>query len=520
MSGALRRFFARSVCADLMRRPQNRRRRSISQPMARKDVSPDVSAALRGGASLITLQLLGRLTSILFVLVVTRRLGPEEFGRYSIAAALVLIGTYASDFGTSPAITKLVSRSPNRADELLSTAVAASSILGVLAYGGLALFAVLSGYPSQTRTDILLATLAVPASSVATTVLGAVDGVGLIARRAVLVFVQTTIISLGGLWGVVVFGDIRPAVIALVLSSWVTLGLGCAVARHSGAWHWRLALQRGVLGELAGTAAPFAINAAMYVLVLRFDVVVMSLVSSASKTADYDLAERLLEGTTFLSAAIYGPMNFLLSRRIGEGDLLAAGRAYAVAGRALYLIGIPLSCLVGALSPQIIGLALGSGYHGAIAPLTILGAGQCLLFLTFLQTGLVNAGDHLARGLWVAAAVGGVVVVLDVLLIPTLGASGAALAMVGSWVVSALAYARFNHRTVGLRVPRPPRRLVAAAAIALGPLLGLRYAPAIAALPAGVSVMAAALVATGAVGREDLRLLRHGIRPNLGPVPE
>src|SRR2546421_10624750 len=92
---------ARAVVADapVPRRGPGRARRRPSpfpgvDPLGLRDavtqpLAADARAAARGGASLLALQTLGRILGVGFVVVVTRSLGPAQFGRYSPVARLV-----------------------------------------------------------------------------------------------------------------------------------------------------------------------------------------------------------------------------------------------------------------------------------------------------------------------------------------------------------------------------------------------------------------------------------------------
>ena len=151
---------------------------------------------------------------------------------------------------------------------------------------------------------------------------------------------------------------------------------------------------------------------------MRFDVLLLSLVASGAETARYDLALRLLESCTYLSAAVTGPLLFILSRRLGAGDRDGARRAFAEALRVLYVLGLPLSVGFLVLARPIVALALGPAFQSASVPFAIMGAAQWLTWLIYTQSALAMAGDFMHRAVVLALAIAGVTVGLDLVLVP------------------------------------------------------------------------------------------------------
>ncbi len=470
----------------------------------------DALAAARGGTSLLLLQTVGRLVGIAFVLVTTRRLAPAEFGRYSTVAAIVVFANFLADFGTSPAVTRLTSRSPRDAGALLSGTLPASLALGVLAYLGTVVFALLA-YSGQTVADVALGGLAVPAASLLSSVLGALDGVGLLTRRTVVVCLQALIVASGAAF-VVFLGAGAPAlVVTLAAAPWLGLAVAVVMARRAGIWH-RPHVDRERTRALLRAALPFAASGGLTALTMRFDVILLSVVRTSTETANYDLSLRLLESTAYVSTAICGPLLFILSRRIGESDREGAARAYAEAIRVIYLLGLPLSVALVVLARPVVTLSLGSSFAAAARPLAVMGAAQWLAFLVVAQGALVMAGDHVRPGVLVGLRIAALTVGLDLFLVPRFGAGGAAAAMVASWLYGAAALRRLHLRTVGIPTPLPPLSILLSTTAVAVTLVSLRHSSLAVVAPAGVAAYMLSLVLTGAVRGQDVHRLRVVLR--------
>lgn len=473
------------------------------------NLAADAAAAARGGMSLLVLQTLGRASGLAFVMLLTRHLDRGNVGRYSTVAAIVVLANFLADFGTSPAITRVVSRERDEADRLLSGTLLTSLLFGLVVAAGVVAFGV-AAYHGPTVTDVAIGSLAIPAASMLSSVLGALDGAGLIARRAVVTTLQTLVVALGVV-PVLAGTGIRGAIGALVAAPWIALVVGLAMARGAGLWHSDVRLDLTQTRRLLRAALPFALSGGLNALILRFDVILLSLVRTPAETASYDLALRLLEATTYLGTAIGGPLLFILSRRLGQGDRDGARRAYGEAMRLLYALGLPLSVALVILARPLVAAALGPGFGPVATPLAIMGGAQWLTFVIMVQGALVMGGDVVGRGIAVGAMIAGVTVGLDLVLAPRYGPVGAAAAMVVSWVFAAAALDWFHRRTVGIATPLPSVHLVAATAAMGLVLVALRHAPLLVAGGAGALAYGAGMLLTGAVSAGDLARLRQAV---------
>jgi O-antigen/teichoic acid export membrane protein len=474
-------------------------------PSAR--ASSDARAATRGSVALTVLQTGGRLLAVAFVLVATRALAPSAFGRYSTASAYVVLGGFLADFGTTMVIVRRVSRGAVSADALLSATLPACLALGLASMVVVGAVGLAAGYPSATRTDVLIAALALPASACVTSLLGAFDGRGLIARRAALTFLQLAVLAVGGIVGVLLFG-VRGAVVALPAAPMLTLVVATLVARRSGIWSVRLRADAHASWSLLRDAVPFGLLGGIAALELRFDVVLLSIVGSAAATARYDLAVRALEALAYLGTVVASPALFILSRRLGQGDRDGAQRALNEAARFLTVLGVLVSALVVGLHEPLTIAAFGSRYAGAAVPMAITGGQLWLAFLAGLQTAAILAGERVWRAVPVAAVAMAVMVGLDLVLVPAFGAVGAAAATVAGTVVMVTAFGWFLEHASGLRTPRPSLKVLGAGLLSALVAARLASAGLVPAAITAVAVYCAVLLGTRVVRRADVVRVR------------
>lgn len=451
-------------------------------------------------------QIIGRLFAFAFVVFAARSLGPDDFGRYSVAVAVVLLATIISDLGVTPVLTRMVSRDPHRSDNLLSTTLLSSGALGLLGYGTAVGFA-MAAYDSNTVADVAIAGLGIPAGAMSSSVLAALDGHRLLALRAAIGLGQTGTIALGGLVLVGVGAGPRGALVALAAAPWVALLIGVLVARRHRVWSGRLHPEMSASWALLRQALPLAIGAGIGALILRLDIVLISLLGQRDDVAMYDVAQRLAESVSYLGSAVCVPALVLISARLGDGRRADLHKIYSQAIRVIYLLGIPVSVVLAVAADDIVDLAFGSDYSRAAVPLAVLGAGLSVFFVMQVQVVIITAGHRVTLGLKLAGLHLGLVAALDVALIPHLGPLGAALAMVVSWLAMAIIYDRTHCRSLGLRTALPSRRMLAAGSalgawlLVVGPVAG-GYA-----IPMGLVIYGVALVQGGEVDCTDIRRL-------------
>lgn len=456
----------------------------------------------------MVLQTIGRGLGLLFVVIATRILVPQSFSRYSVVSSLVLFGTVLADFGTTPVVVRRVSRRPGEAREVLATALPLSLLLGAFGYV-LALGFALVSYQGANLVDVALGGLAIPATSVLTTLQAALDGAGLITRRSLISFSSVLIVAGGGTLGLLVTRDVQTAVAALAIGPIVALASAVVVAQRAGLVPRRLTTSLGQANLLIGAALPFAALGCLSAIAGRFDVLFVSIVSSREETAAYDLALRATEAATYMSSALAASSLVLLARRVGGSDIQSAQRAFDHVVRMAYLLGIPMSGFMVGASESLATSLFGRDYNGVAVLLAILGSSLWLTFVALAQGTLIAAGDHVRRSLWTVAAITGFYLVLDLALIPAYGSRGAAVATTMTQIATVPAFARFHRKTTGIRT-RLPHIGVVLGGVGSGTVAFLLRTQPIA-LVASASVLAyiVLIAALGAVSVSDFRFLRR-----------
>lgn len=479
-------------------------------------VSEEVRSAARGGVSLAVGQVLSRLAQLGFVLAVTRLETPEEFGRYSLATALLVFGGFVADFGTTRLIVKTVSRDAQAADAILSGTLGASAALGVFGWAGITAVAAIT-YDATAAIDAAIIGASLPMSAAATSLTGACEGVGRFGSRTVATTLQTFIAAVGGALAVWIADDIRAALVLVPVGAAAALISASRSVQRAGLIRSKLAVDLARTRWLLRGSVPFALFAGLGAASGRFDVILLSSVDGAKAAAEYDVALRAVEALWYFHSLLTAPALFLLSRRIASRNVVATQRAYGEAVRLSYLVGLFFTAIFVGLHGPLADALGGGAYTGTGIALSIIGLGTWLSLVGLTQGALLLASDQLRFGLRVAGAITGVTIALDIALIPAFGLIGASVAATAAAAITVLGFGWFAFRAEGLRTPRPPVGSIAAAMLATLTAWTLREEPFLAA-PATALVYALLLVLTRAVQRNDALRFAQALRRSSGPL--
>ena len=448
-----------------------------------------------------------RVLAFAFALVATRVVGAEGVARYSVVLAAATVCSVFADLGTSTAITRLVSRMPDRAAAILGGTLLASTLLGIAGYAlGFTYF--LLADTAADAGDWAIGGLQVIGNATLSSLAGARAGRGRLVRRAAVQFIASGI-SFGG--GALVLGLLESVDAALaVLAAGPAVAVFAAIValRRSGAWPRRLRLDSAELRTLLSQSLPFAALAGTAVLIARADLLLLAVVSDAAETARYELALRTVEGLGFVTLALSPATVYLLSRRLAAGDVAAAQRAFDSLTQALLLAGVGLSAVIAPLAHPLAATAYGQDLRSVGVPLAVLAAFLWLAFRVAGQGGLLTSSEAPHRVIPLGLAMVGINLVLVVALLPAFDAAGAAWATVLTQAVATVLYDRTAVRLTGVRTALPPVRVILAGLLTAGVTWLSRDLPLVAAGAIGIATYLGAAWALGAIRREDARQLR------------
>jgi O-antigen/teichoic acid export membrane protein len=449
--------------------------------------------------------------ALIFVVMalLARRLGSEGLGVYSFALAYITFFRLLTDWGISPIVIKRLSTAPEQdRAALFGATLTLRIILTVLAALVAGLSFSFGAAPALLKASIWVATLTfadmitdICASLLMAELKQAWLGILEACNRLLWCAAALATLYQGG------------AVIALL----VVLGCSSLVQMASALWLVRRLLPRLALKvhwtlwkNLLSESWPLALQGFMSTVYLRVDQLLLYLLVGVAAIGYYSAATKIAEGWG-LVVGVFQAAVFPLMCRFYAADRERFEKTAHYSLRYIFIGIFPFAVACTLYAPAILRLVFGADFSRAAPALTVLMWAEVFLVGNMIcQATLVAAGLQKCT-FWLALAAAGSNVLLNLLLIPKYGYTGAAWASLISYgmypvVETLLPQTRPFAWILWREIWRP-----FSAALAAGTLL--RDLPINGLLLAGVGLAAyfAILVSLRGVGLHDLHLLRRAL---------
>lgn len=415
---------------------------------------------LRNAANLGSAQVVGKVVGLATTIILARVLHAEGYGRYAAAVAFGVLLAVLADAGLAYFTAREVARAPRAARRLLWTAYAVHLVLCgvVIAIGALVL--PLFRFSGATAAAAML-------------LLGGACADGMTAQALALfrgrqqMFVEAWVLSLGRvvfLGAVVAVAFFAPT---LVWAAAVTCGsslVTAVLAAIAAARSVRPAFpRRHAVLTFTRAALPFAAMGLLTQVFFRIDVLLLRIFGVAdSAIGNYSAAYRVMEAPRSAPSVVASSFFPAAARLSREGDrrplLRLSGKALALG----VLLVAPVAVAFAVAPAPIIRIVFGGGFAHAAPLLRMLSPMPVLMAVNSLLIALVNAAGGQMRTMAIFALCSAVNVVANVLMIPYIGTTGAAIATVLTELVELVAFAVWI-RTVFVPVALVARRGAAAA---------------------------------------------------------
>ena len=366
---------------------------------------------------------------VVATVLMARLLGKAGLGKYSTALSFVMLFQVLADFGLEELLTRAMSQEKARAHSYLMAGLALKAVFSVLTVATLLVVAVLLQYDRDTFLLILVVSLSVPfsaASSVFRSVFSAFGVMKYSAYGSLLVMAADLVLSL-----VLLFNGAGPLamgvlflftrVLGMVLSYWFT--------RRTVRWpnlvvDWRLCR------HLARTALPFVVVAMLVSVPGRLDVVLLSKITTETEVAVYTVAYGLFQACLLVSLAYNQAVYPVLSAASKTSRALFVSVAEDSI-QWMTCLALFFALALNFSAELVIKGVYGPEYADSVLVLRILAWALVAWFLNMPLTRSIYASGNQRVSPRVAAVSLGVNLALNLWLIPTYGARGAAIAVMG-----------------------------------------------------------------------------------------
>lgn len=421
-------------------------------------VSPAASAGLlRNTGVLVGSRLVVAALGWAGTVLIVRTLGQTEFGKFSLAFALLGTLSIVTNMGISRvALAGIIGADDAARSRVAGAYIVLRSILGVVGYGGAIGFALVAGYDDDVVHAIavagLVVVLATPSSALdvvfqATGKMAPIALASVLGQSAQMALTVALVLGPGTLVWLTV-----PA----ILNEVVALVHKIVAARAL--MPVRLRVDVSLWREMLREAVPLTIGEALETLYYRVDVLMLSWMAPFGAVGSYSVALKFPDLIHIVPSAMTAAVLPLLVAAWPsdmEGFRDAARESASVL---IFAGGLALGGFLVFAEP-VLELLFGAEFTDAATATRLLVASQCLTFLASLAfTCLVAAGRH---HVYPFVSMAGLVVnvVFNLVLIPRYSLSGAAAASLLTLTVVAGSMMWLAHRIPGANALVPGRAL-------------------------------------------------------------
>ncbi len=336
--------------------------------------------------------------SLIIVGLLTRALGPEGYGHYSLIFAYLFIFTTLADLGLYSILVREVSR--RDADEKLIVSNVLSlrlfALLLFLVIGNLT--ALFLNYPIEVKLGILVASIFSIFSSLVQLL------TGIFQKHLKLYYVSLADVAARGVQLGLVFWAVRNGnslsffiwavvfseIVHFLLIFWfsrrlVRVGLSFDII------YWR---------KIATTTLPVAVSLVFVLLYFKLDTVLLSLLRPAYDVGVYSAAYKVLETIIFFPAIYLGLVMPLMSRHALD-DRKSFKVIFKKSFDVLSIFAVPTMVFIYLRAADIINLIGGAQFVQSISILRILSVAIFLIFFGNLGGNALIALDLQKKGMWI-----------------------------------------------------------------------------------------------------------------------
>lgn len=404
------------------------------------DITPGARQVLVNTAWLSGDRIMRLVIGLVVGVLVARHLGPEQFGQYSVALALVAIASSLSLLAADSVVTREIVTDARNHHVILGSQFMLRSFGSLLAAGAVLTMETLQNESSET---IIVAVAAVsllfsPFEGIATWFQAEQRPKATVLSKTA-VFLVASCIRL-----VLVFGGASVVAFAALFSLEAALNAAALMFTYhryrQRLWNWKIS--RSCVGKLFHDSWPLLFAGVSSMLYMRLDVVMLNKMQGAHETGIYGAATRISEAWNFVPMALMAALQPVLLRTKRDNPTLFIKRMDILYTYTAW-VSIAVAVVMSLTSSPVVRLLFGVDYQAAGAVLSLhiwagvaaflgVASSQYLLAENLLKISMFRTMLGLAANF-----------VLNLAFIPSYGAQGAAVATVVSYFVATFSLAIF-----------------------------------------------------------------------------
>lgn len=367
-----------------------------------------------------------KIVSLGYFAMLARYLGASAMGSYAFALSLTTLCAIISDFGLTPAITRVIAGGGEERARMVSAGLLIKGICMVLAVGAVWAIAIGRGYDASILALLPYATLVMVFDAVHTLWYGMLRGLRLLKYEALgMVCGQILVVIVGGI-GIALKLHTTAFLWALLAGSALNVMLGGFIVYRKGLLSELIRPTGKAVRTLLKLSLLFGLAGLFARGYSQFDVVLIQEQLGSAAVGIYAVAAKVVFALQFipiaLSASLFPAIASVSHDTKAMRDLVVRSLRY------LSTIAIPLSVLLWGFSGAIVHTVFGTAYDAAALPLSIVAVSIIFGFLDYPLGAYLNGSGKTAIQTTALGITLAVNVLANLILLPRLGVVGSAYA--------------------------------------------------------------------------------------------
>ncbi len=463
---------------------------------------------------LLAANIIQKLISLGYFVYYVRILGPSGTGLFEPVRSVIPIALTVIDLSLASVLTREIARTPHRAMEFMNNALSVKILVALGAFLTALAVNAFYDFDQLTRTLLFLASIVICLDMFTTTFTAVLRGLQTFRYEAMGVVLTSLTTVATGVIAFKLNAGVPGLMIAFIGGSIVNiLFMGSVITRRLGSFP-RLWWNSALIRHFLSISMPILGAALLAKLFTYSDRYILLKISGKTAAGIYVAANKIPFALEFIAAAFAASLLPAMSHFfVTAKDQLS--RIFEQATRYLIMLSIPIAVGVFVLAHPFAIKLFGKSFADATTPLRIMISALPLIFLNFpVGSFLIAVNKQLWNTVNLACAVA-LSVILNLILQPRFGVSGAAVAVVASYLLLYSLGLYQVRRVIKLNTKRlllTVGRTLLCSGIMAVPLILLQntFSPYFLLIPGGMLYLAAIFM-FGELNAGDLRLILRAI---------
>ena len=459
-------------------------------------------------------EIVGKLGSLVLFAVLAREVGEARLGVFVFALAWAEVAMTPVGLGIDQYLLKQIAADRSRKGPYMWNAIYLKGLRAIPVVVGSIVVVHLLDFSAETRQTVTILTIGLLFDTMARTPANVFTAFERGELVAIAIVVQRMLAAVAGL--ALLFAGYGVVAVAIAFSAGAVIRfvLSMAFVRSRLGWP-RVEAPMEARRDIRKHSMTFTAQDIFGLVLMRADVLILAALATDAVVGQYGSAYRLFEATTFIEVALAGAFTAMYTY-LGQDTRPTLAGVFQRSIKLCLALLLPVAMTFALLAEPMLRTFFGAEFSDAADPLRLLAPVVVLFGVQGLSTLLVLSRSRPRRMVYTVAVAAVVNLVLNFALIPSLEGVGAALAMLGSFLVYAgIAFGQAVSEVGRLNWVSMLAAPVLAAVAMAAPLVLLSGVWPVAALLGGVVFFAAYAAVDRVVDPADLRFVGDLIRRRL-----